>query len=63
MTVRATAITTIHPPSDPQRFGRWAAGCLASLVTLLDTLSAANRFREERSSMGAVLLMVLALVG
>jgi len=30
MTVRAAAITTIHPPSDPERFDRWVAGCLAS---------------------------------
>jgi uncharacterized protein len=30
MTVGATAITIFHPPSDPQRFGRWVAGYLAS---------------------------------
>jgi uncharacterized protein len=30
MTVGATAITIFHPPSDPERFGRWVAGYLAS---------------------------------
>jgi hypothetical protein len=30
MTVGATTITIFHPPSDPQRFGRWVAGYLAS---------------------------------
>jgi uncharacterized protein len=30
MTVVATAITIFHPPSDPQRFGQWVAGYLAS---------------------------------
>jgi len=30
MTVGATAITLFHPPSDPQRFGRWAASYIAS---------------------------------
>lgn len=30
MTVGATAITLFHPPSDPERFGRWAAGYLAA---------------------------------
>jgi antibiotic biosynthesis monooxygenase (ABM) superfamily enzyme len=30
MTVGAAAITIFHRPSDPERFGRWAAGYLAS---------------------------------
>lgn len=30
MTVGATAITLFHPPSDPERFGRWAATYIAS---------------------------------
>jgi antibiotic biosynthesis monooxygenase (ABM) superfamily enzyme len=30
MTVGATAITILHPPSDPERFGRWVAEYLAS---------------------------------
>lgn len=30
MTVGASAITIFHPPSDPERFGRWVAGYLAS---------------------------------
>ncbi len=30
MTVGATAITIFHPPSEPERFGRWVAGYLSS---------------------------------
>src|SRR5271163_1661017 len=30
MTAVASAITTFHPPSDPDRFGQWVARCLAS---------------------------------
>jgi uncharacterized protein len=30
MTVGATVITIFHPPADPERFGRWVAGYLAS---------------------------------
>jgi len=30
MTVGATAITIFHPPADPEGFGRWVAGYLAS---------------------------------
>ena len=30
MRVGASAITIFHPPSDPERFGRWVAGYFAS---------------------------------
>jgi antibiotic biosynthesis monooxygenase (ABM) superfamily enzyme len=48
MTLGACAITTFHPTTDPERFGRWLAGYLASARHSLGYVSARESVQEGR---------------
>jgi antibiotic biosynthesis monooxygenase (ABM) superfamily enzyme len=54
MTVGATAITTFHPPSEPERFGSWVAEYIAVARQASGYVSARQSVQSDRQFVWAV---------